>query len=202
MTSSNWNIFRVTGLLGGPVGNSPVTGEFPLQRPVTRSFDVFANLSLNKRLSKQSWCWWFETPWPPLWLQSNGPVIQVSYLPVAEVLNFKTFVQFNNVLHNAWVGWVLSNPCKYHFCNSCGNLVLIKWSNSKLLPLFQFFLTFVPNDPNDIESVLVQMMSCRYVIWINDGIVWCCKYFFRCPNGLSEHQQHNNVLDSCEPFYA
>ena len=34
-------------------GNSPVTGEFPAQRPVTRSFDVFFDLRLNKRLSKQ-----------------------------------------------------------------------------------------------------------------------------------------------------
>ena len=40
-------------------GNSPVTGEFPAQRPVTRSFDVFIDLRLNKRLSKQSWGWWF-----------------------------------------------------------------------------------------------------------------------------------------------
>ena len=43
-------------------GNSPVYGEFPAHRPVTRSFDVFFGLRLNKRLSKQSWCWWFETP--------------------------------------------------------------------------------------------------------------------------------------------
>ena len=35
--------------------NSPVPGEFPVQRPVTRSFDVFYDLRLNKRLSKQSW---------------------------------------------------------------------------------------------------------------------------------------------------
>ena len=35
-------------------GNSPVTGEFPAQRPVTRSFDVFFDLRLKKRLSKQS----------------------------------------------------------------------------------------------------------------------------------------------------
>ena len=39
-----------------------VTGEFPSQRPVTRSFDVFFDLCLNKRLSKQPWGWWFETP--------------------------------------------------------------------------------------------------------------------------------------------
>ena len=52
-------------------GNSPVTGEFPAQRPVTRSFDVFWDLRLNKRLSKQ-WCgWWFETPSLPLWRHCN-----------------------------------------------------------------------------------------------------------------------------------
>ena len=44
------------------VGNSPATGEFPSQRPVTRSFDVFFDLCLNKQLSKQSRGWWFETP--------------------------------------------------------------------------------------------------------------------------------------------
>ena len=42
--------------------NSPVTGEFPSQRPVTWSFDVFFDLGQNKRLSKQSWGWWFEMP--------------------------------------------------------------------------------------------------------------------------------------------
>ena len=46
ITSSTGNIFRVTGPLWG---NSPVTGEFPAQRPVTRSFDVFFNLRLHKR---------------------------------------------------------------------------------------------------------------------------------------------------------
>ena len=42
-------------LLAICVGNSPVTGEFPTKKPVTRSFDVFFDLRLNKRLSKQSW---------------------------------------------------------------------------------------------------------------------------------------------------
>ena len=44
-------------------GNPSVTGGFPSQRPVTRSFDVSFDVHLNKRLSKQSRCWWFETPW-------------------------------------------------------------------------------------------------------------------------------------------
>ena len=52
--------------------NSPVNGEFPAQRPVTRSFDVFFDLRLNKRLSKQSWGWWFETQSRPLWRHRNA----------------------------------------------------------------------------------------------------------------------------------
>ena len=46
MTSSNLNIFRVLPLWAG---NSPVTGEFPPQRLVTQSFDVFCDLRLNQR---------------------------------------------------------------------------------------------------------------------------------------------------------
>ena len=44
-----------SALLALCAGNSPVPGEFPSQRSVTRSFDVFFDLRLNKRLSKQSW---------------------------------------------------------------------------------------------------------------------------------------------------
>ena len=50
-----------SALLANCAGNSPVPGEFLAQRPVTRRFDVFFDLRLNKRLSKQSWVWWFET---------------------------------------------------------------------------------------------------------------------------------------------
>ena len=62
MTTSNGNIFRVTGHL---------YGKFPAQMLVTRSFDVFFDLRLNNRLSKQSWDWWFETLSRPLWRHCN-----------------------------------------------------------------------------------------------------------------------------------
>ena len=52
--------------------NSPVPGEFHTQRPVTWSFDVYFDLCLNKRLSKQSWGWWFETLSSTLWCHRNG----------------------------------------------------------------------------------------------------------------------------------
>ena len=61
-----------SALLALCVGNSPVTGEFPSQWPVTRSFHVYFDLRLNKRLSKQLWGWWFVTPSGPLWCHCNS----------------------------------------------------------------------------------------------------------------------------------
>ena len=61
-----------SALLAICAGNSPVPGEFPAQRPVTRSFDVSFDLRVNIRLSKQSWGWWFETLSCPLWRHCNG----------------------------------------------------------------------------------------------------------------------------------
>ena len=67
-TSSTGNIFCVTGPLCGEFTGP---GEFPTQRPVTRSFDVFFDLRLNKRLSKQPSGWWFEPPSWSLWRHRN-----------------------------------------------------------------------------------------------------------------------------------
>ena len=69
MTSSNGNIFRVTG---------PLCGEFtghrwiPLTKASDAELDVFFDLGLNKRSSKQSKRWWFETPSCSLWRHRNG----------------------------------------------------------------------------------------------------------------------------------
>ena len=78
-------------------GNSPIPGEFRAQRPVTRSFDVFFDLRLNKRLSKQSWGWWFETPSRSLWRHGNG----VSPWKPMEVINHMRFHCSLQSLH-AW----------------------------------------------------------------------------------------------------
>ena len=78
MTSSNGSIFCVTvwPLCGEFPGHrwiprTKVTGKFPSQRPVTRSFDVLFDLHLNKRLSKQSRRRWFATPSLTLWRHCN-----------------------------------------------------------------------------------------------------------------------------------
>ena len=72
-TGTRWRhqMETFSALLAICAGNSPVPGEFPTQRPVTRSFDVFFDLHPNKRLSKQLRGWWFETPSCPLWRHRN-----------------------------------------------------------------------------------------------------------------------------------
>ena len=72
-----------SALLALCVGNSPVTGEFPSQRPVTRSCDVLFDLRLNKRLNERSWGWWFETPSHRSWRRSNANATWLQYCPGA-----------------------------------------------------------------------------------------------------------------------
>ena len=59
-----------SALLDLCAGNSPVPGEFPAQRPLRRSFDVFFEMRLDKRLCKQSRGWWFDTLSRRLWRHS------------------------------------------------------------------------------------------------------------------------------------
>ena len=77
MMSSKRNVFRFTGHLCGEF-----TGHrwIPAQRPVTRSFDVFFYLRLNKRLSKQSWGWWFETPSCPYLRHNNESCSHIQHI--------------------------------------------------------------------------------------------------------------------------
>ena len=63
-----FNVLTFSALLAICAGNSPLPGEFPAQRPVTRTFDVYFDLHLNK----QSWDWWFETLSSPLWRHSDA----------------------------------------------------------------------------------------------------------------------------------
>ena len=94
MTSSNGNIFCVTGLLC-----REFTGHrwFPAQKPVARSFGVFFGLHQNKLLSKQSWDWWFETPSCPLWRHCN-----VVAMHVVAVLHLVCMYLLSSVVSSDW----------------------------------------------------------------------------------------------------
>ena len=80
--------------------NSPVTGEFPTQRPLTRSFDVFFDLRLNKQLSKPSWGWWFETPSCPLWCHCNDFYWRITFWIT---VNAEKYIFF--WISTSWMTW-------------------------------------------------------------------------------------------------
>ena len=120
-----WKHFPRYGLFFA--GNSPVIGEFPAQRPVTRSFDVFFELRLNKGLSKQSWGWWFEMlSWS--WCHCNVKVYCVISVwkinsvddeLVLSLPDFNTFDAYTNIqcsktVYNwsyvIWPGWHNASP--------------------------------------------------------------------------------------------
>ena len=66
-----------SALLAFCAGIFPTTGEFPAQMAVTQNFDVFFDLRLKKRLSKQSRRRWFETPLRSLWRQVRPHAIDL-----------------------------------------------------------------------------------------------------------------------------
>ena len=114
-----------SALLALCTGNSPVTGEFPAKRPVTRSFDVFFDLRLNKRWSKKSWGWWFETPSRSLWRHCNGAMIwglQWVLCPIPTTLTLVLLISFR---------YVSSSPLVWHIC--VGKLGQ-HWLGAKPLP--------------------------------------------------------------------
>ena len=101
MTSSNENIFRVTGPLRGEFTGP---GEFPTQRPVTQSFDVFFDLCLNKRLSKQPRGRWFETTLWSLWRQCNDCLHSGNESVCTQYsLNHETLNLLSNIICNPFV---------------------------------------------------------------------------------------------------
>ena len=102
MTSSNGNIIRVTGHL---------CGEFNGLRwiPHTKANDVelwcFFALHLNKRLSKQSWCWWLETPLCPLWRHRNEiRLFQITHEQSIQLLSYKVHCWKWHLRGDLWYG--------------------------------------------------------------------------------------------------
>ena len=73
-------------------GNPPITGGFPSLMPVMRSFEIFFDLRMNKRLSKQSRRRWFETPSHSLWRHCHGYDAYSAYnqdLSIVVIITFK-----------------------------------------------------------------------------------------------------------------
>ena len=104
-----------SALLASCAWNSPVPGEFPTQRPVTRNLDVFFDLRPNKRLSKQWWGWWFVTPSCPWWVivMSNAIIVAGSSCCTRVYLNkFKQY-HYNDVIMTTIASQITSLTVAY-----------------------------------------------------------------------------------------
>ena len=128
-----------SALLAICAGNSPVSGEFPAQRPVTRSFDVLIVLRLNKRLSKQSWGWWFETLSCPLWRLSNVTKLTLLLLLFSSGDRFLSFSSYTSVC------------CNYIQYTYLEYILHIWWSNMTYL----YFLHRVQNCMKILNGFLI-----------------------------------------------
>ena len=177
MTSSNGNIFRVTGPLCGEFTGP---GEFPIQRPVTRSFDVLFDLHHNKPLSKQPWGWWCETLSRSLWRHRNG--LLTWWLSVCLGHQHQWLCRMDYSL-----SLLLGTTCTTSVLEG-NNFEITHWGLDKMTAVFQttflnafleliflYFdekrsLKFVPLGPNDNISALIHIMARRQAnIRTNDG---------------------------------
>ena len=138
MTSPNGNSFRVTGHLCGEF-----TGPrwIPAQRPVTRGFDVFFDLGPDKRLSKQSWGWWFETPSHSLWRHRNE-----YYDCFRLLLAVSTVIHFRKAYHTVEDSIFLD---KLYHCGIRG--IALQWFKSYLPDRYQYVK--YNNTPSDMNRM-------------------------------------------------
>ena len=153
-------------------GNSPVPSGFPAQRPVTRNFDVFFDLSLNKRLSKQSWGWWSETPSSSLWRHSNEIVPLLLKAQYGINTWSKTFVRYHGNFTNIISLMIICLHSKIwiHLSIIC-KLFKHMWSHNALnlfirSEVFQMVKTqqdydLTPATTNFVGLTLDQRGSCR-----------------------------------------
>ena len=125
------------------IHRSPVNS--PHKRPVTRSFDVFFDLGLNKRLSKQSRRWLFKTPSCSLWRHCND----MGYEPSAECRADRTLDKISSKF--LWVSMILYPPFipDHVIQNGRRDLEISRYSRSR-----QWSKLFIP--------VMLLKRKCRY----------------------------------------
>ena len=122
MTSSNGNIFSVTGHLCGEF-----TGHQWILHTMASDAEhgVFFDLRLNKRLSKQWWGWWFETPSHPLWRHYN-----VIWYPLLDNTNrlINLFINHKQLLEDlTCVGRVICPKGRVLSSNKCNPIQTGLW---------------------------------------------------------------------------
>ena len=180
MTSSNGNIFRA--LLAFCAENSPVTGEFPTQRPVTRSFDVFFDLGMQQQLSNQWRRQWFETPWRSLWRHCND----VDLIELDVILKYhQTFLAHFWCYTALWYAKPIGVPSRYGHVShkvesfSSSVYIFINWHTVMessvyrigylfSVSMLSIFSTFKLKSRLHFQIIWVIIL--KYLVWSASGI--------------------------------
>ena len=166
MTSSNGNISAPLALCAG---NSSVTGELPSQRPVTRSFDVFFDLYLKRRLSNQSRRWWFETPSRPLWRYCNDRlIIPVVLLPIhLDILH-----EMNGApgKHEQWINEILKISQAHNFIMMTATCA--ETSNTVMCSLQQEICPYIDIFPSGMSQSSLSRRCTLESWWRHPTLHW------------------------------
>ena len=161
-------------LLALCAGNSPVTGEFPSQRPVMWSFDIFFDLSFNKRLSTQLRGWWFGMPSCSLWRPCNAEsvydsdgLVQVCSNFIAnaqELLQSCTKLLIYETIYLTWEkAWIQLN---YKF--KINHDDVIKWKHFlRYWPFVQGIHRWIPLTKASDVGTLMFSLICSLKKWLS-----------------------------------
>ena len=136
------------------IHRSPVNSP---QRPVTRSFDAFFDLRLNKQLSKQPWGWWFETPSGSLWRHCNVNILIIApRAPTArQPLHLKCS---SNIILRCLYSDAMLITCSPYFKNC------LLWSRrSKMHNISLICIHFQPPCETPIKNSFSKFCSCSSV---------------------------------------
>ena len=146
----------LSALLALCAGN--VTGEFPSQRPVMRSFDVFFDLRLITQLSKQSRVWWFGT------VTGEFPAQR----PVTQSFDVFFDLRLNQQLRKQSRGWWFEAPSRSsrRHCYGSRYFRCITGNIGTLFIGIRMSLTFVPGGSIDNKQALVEITAWR---WTNSA---------------------------------
>ena len=159
MTTSNGNIFRITGHLCGEF-----TGRrwIPHTKPVARS-SVFFDLRLNKRLSKQSWGWWFETLSRPLWrhrnVVRNTVPVELDMSVIPQVLDCEVLLamchvlSFQNHYRRKW------RPTKRHCAARVGKIQFTRYRLIVFVEITEDLIQLICRGRAMGRSLLIQNLT-------------------------------------------
>ena len=124
----------VRGIHRSPM-HSPHKGQ-----SVTRSFDVFYDMRLNKRMSTQGWGWWLGTPWRPLWRHCNVEILKKKFASLALCPSVTgTWIL---ITRGQWCGAVVFSVLTWRHCDGKGHPVVFS-SYLKYLKYLNFVSLFL-----------------------------------------------------------